>query len=162
MTIAAEQAQVLKAGITPGRWKAADAKGTFGILCYEDIRNDTGVSVASVWHSDDYAPLPADDYAPLPDRKTRAGNASAIAAIPDMLDTIIAQAAEIDRLTYKLDDAVSVMRCPEVMALAEALHYYADFHENPNDGPWGLASDDYGKVAREALIKLCNKNGRSK
>lgn len=97
MTITAEQAQALKAGITPGRWKAADAKGTFGILCYEDIRNDTGTSIASVWHSD--------DYVPMPDRKTRAGNANAIAAVPDMLDTIIAQAAEIDRLTCKRDEA---------------------------------------------------------
>lgn len=151
MIITAEQAQSLKAGITPGRWKTTDAKGTFGILCYENISNDTGISVASVWHSD--------DYETLPNRKTRAGNASAIAAIPDMLDTIIAQAAEIACLTCKRDEAVSVMQCPEVMALVDALHYYADFHENPNDGPWGLASDDYGKVAREALIKLCNKNG---
>lgn len=154
MTITVEQARELKAGITPGDWKTAGSVGVYGEVCYEQIGIWGGVTLANAMYSDN------DEY--LPDCETGASNAQAIAAIPDMLDTIIAQAAEIDRLTYKLDDAVSVMRCPEVMALAEALHYYADFHENPNDGPWGLASDDYGKVAREALIKLCNKNGRSK
>lgn len=46
------------------------------------------------------------------------------------------------------------MRCPEVKALVEALHYYADFYENPNDGPWGILSDDYGYVAKQAIAKL--------
>lgn len=121
MTIAAEQAQALKAGITPGRWKAADAKGTFGILCYEDIRNDTGVSVASAWHSD--------DYAPLPDRKTRAGNASAIAAIPDMLDTIIAQEAEVKDLKSRL-----VVMIANAEALARQLRTWTgDAPDYPDD-----------------------------
>ncbi len=35
--------------------------------------------------------------------------------------------------------------------LRNALHYYADFHENSNDGPWGMQSDDFGSVARAAL-----------
>lgn len=35
--------------------------------------------------------------------------------------------------------------------LREALHFYADNHQNPNDGPWGAASDDYGDTARAAL-----------
>lgn len=35
--------------------------------------------------------------------------------------------------------------------LWKALRYYADFHEDPNDGPWGIHSDDYGAVARAAL-----------
>lgn len=43
------------------------------------------------------------------------------------------------------------MRLPEVAAMVEALHFYADFYENPNEGPWGVNSDDFGKVARTAL-----------
>lgn len=43
------------------------------------------------------------------------------------------------------------MRLPEVEAMVKALHFYADFHENPSDGPWGINSDDFGKVARTAL-----------
>jgi hypothetical protein len=31
------------------------------------------------------------------------------------------------------------------------LHFYADFHENPNDGPWGVNSQDFGKAARAFL-----------
>lgn len=38
--------------------------------------------------------------------------------------------------------------------LKRALEYYAVYHKNPNDGPWGASSDDYGKVALEALKKL--------
>lgn len=43
------------------------------------------------------------------------------------------------------------MRLPEVAALRKALHFYADFYENPNEGPWGVNSEDFGKVARKAL-----------
>jgi hypothetical protein len=32
-----------------------------------------------------------------------------------------------------------------------ALHFYADEHEYPSDGPWGVNSDDFGKVARATL-----------
>lgn len=35
--------------------------------------------------------------------------------------------------------------------LRAALRYYADFHGNPNEGPWGVSSDDFGNVARSAL-----------
>lgn len=35
--------------------------------------------------------------------------------------------------------------------LRQALAFYADFHENPNDGPWGVSSEDFGRVARAAL-----------
>lgn len=43
------------------------------------------------------------------------------------------------------------MNLPEVAALRKALHFYADFYENPNEGPWGVNSEDFGKVARTAL-----------
>lgn len=39
----------------------------------------------------------------------------------------------------------------QVAALRKALHFYADFYENPNEGPWGVNSEDFGKVARKAL-----------
>jgi hypothetical protein len=50
------------------------------------------------------------------------------------------------------------MRLPEVAAMVKrleeawvVLHFYADFHENPNDGPWGVNSQDFGKAARAFL-----------
>ena len=45
----------------------------------------------------------------------------------------------------------AAMKLPEVAALRKALHFYADFYENPNEGPWGVNSEDFGKVARTAL-----------
>jgi hypothetical protein len=36
----------------------------------------------------------------------------------------------------------------------EALTFYADFHENPNDGPWGVSSQDFGKHARTTLAEI--------
>jgi len=36
----------------------------------------------------------------------------------------------------------------------EALHFYADFHEDPNGGPWGINSDDFGTKARAVLAEL--------
>ena len=45
----------------------------------------------------------------------------------------------------------AAMKLPEVAAMRTALHFYADFYGNPNDGPWGINSDDFGKVARTAL-----------
>ena len=39
----------------------------------------------------------------------------------------------------------------EVERLREALRYYADEHKNPNEGPWGANSDDFGDRARAAL-----------
>ncbi len=32
-----------------------------------------------------------------------------------------------------------------------ALRFYADEHEYPSDGPWGVNSDDFGNRARAAL-----------
>lgn len=36
----------------------------------------------------------------------------------------------------------------------EALHFYADFYEAHNDGPWGVNSDDFGTKARAVLVEL--------
>jgi hypothetical protein len=49
---------------------------------------------------------------------------------------------ERDEALAKLDKAV------------EALHFYADFHEVPNDGPWGADNLDFGRTARNTLLKL--------
>jgi hypothetical protein len=35
--------------------------------------------------------------------------------------------------------------------LEAALHFYADNHKRPNEGPWGASSNDFGKVAIAAL-----------
>ena len=42
-------------------------------------------------------------------------------------------------------------RATEVMRMRKALHYYADFTDDPHDGPWAVNSDDFGTVARRAL-----------
>jgi hypothetical protein len=54
--------------------------------------------------------------------------------ITQAADTLERQAAEIERLR-------------------EALRFYADEYEFPfpSDGPWGVNSDDFGKIARAAL-----------
>jgi hypothetical protein len=39
----------------------------------------------------------------------------------------------------------------QVGVMREALRFYADDHEFPSDGPWGVNSDDFGNVARQAL-----------
>ena len=36
----------------------------------------------------------------------------------------------------------------------KALEFYAGDHANPNEGPWGVNSNDFGSVAREALALL--------
>jgi hypothetical protein len=38
-----------------------------------------------------------------------------------------------------------------ISELEAALKFYAVHHQNPNEGPWGQASTDFGSVAREAL-----------
>lgn len=82
MTITAEQAQALKAGITPGPWEidrensvCNQINGTFDAIC-------------------------TDQFCCSPEREV---NARAIAAVPDLLDTIIEQVAEIERLSHMLD-----------------------------------------------------------
>jgi hypothetical protein len=49
-------------------------------------------------------------------------------------DRIEAQAAEIERLR-------------------KALRFYTTDYANPNEGPWGVDSKDFGNVARAALEK---------
>lgn len=49
-----------------------------------------------------------------------------------------------------LEDRVDRLRA-ENARLREALHYYADNHAVPAEGPWGLHSNDFGNRARRAL-----------
>lgn len=39
----------------------------------------------------------------------------------------------------------------EMLRLRAALSFYAEDHGNPNDGPWGASSVDFGDRARAAL-----------
>jgi hypothetical protein len=39
----------------------------------------------------------------------------------------------------------------EVERKDAALQFYSEDHKNPNDGPWGISSTDFGDVARAAL-----------
>jgi hypothetical protein len=42
-------------------------------------------------------------------------------------------------------------KCDEVRELRDALEFYAKDHQNPNEGPWGVNSRDFGQCARKAL-----------
>lgn len=47
-----------------------------------------------------------------------------------------------------------------IAALTEALAFYAEGHSaNPNEGPWGMASTDFGTVARAAIKNAAKANG---
>lgn len=39
----------------------------------------------------------------------------------------------------------------KVKKLSVGLHFYADEYEDPNQGPWGASSPDFGRVARTIL-----------
>jgi hypothetical protein len=56
------------------------------------------------------------------------------------------------------DNHVALCRAEDAEAklakAVEALHFYADFYEAPNDGPWGVNSDDFGTKARALLAEL--------
>lgn len=66
----------------------------------------------------------------------------------------ITRAREVDAGTISDLEAHIAMLEEERGILKKALEFYAVYHKNPNDGPWGASSDDYGKVAIEALKKL--------
>jgi len=62
-------------------------------------------------------------------------------------DKLLLQEAKVSLQRLERAEVVEVERD----RLWKALRYYAEFHEDPNDGPWGVNSQDYGKVARAAL-----------
>jgi len=62
-------------------------------------------------------------------------------------DKLLLQEAKVSLQRLERAEVVEVERD----RLWKALRYYAEFHEDPNDGPWGVNSQDCGKVARAAL-----------
>lgn len=68
-------------------------------------------------------------------------DARRIARLPDL------EAAYIEAVA-KLDQAV------------EALVYYAKDHDVPDEGPWGIGSDDFGNTALAALALITAKPER--
>jgi Lar family restriction alleviation protein len=80
-----------------------------------------------------------------------------------MDNTVAELERERDDYAFKLDDAnntysemhVALSEANDKLVKAvEALTFYADFHENPNDGPWGVSSQDFGKHARATLAEI--------
>lgn len=55
------------------------------------------------------------------------------------------------RKTLSSLNVVKAAKDSRIAELEEALRFYAGEHPNPNDGPWGVDSDDYGNVAIAAL-----------
>ena len=54
--------------------------------------------------------------------------------------------AQVDNLEAALTTAEQ-----RIATLEKALEFYAKQHRNPNEGPWGINSSDFGNVARAAL-----------
>lgn len=67
----------------------------------------------------------------------------------DMLTTLAAENAALRASEAAARDRVNV--------LTEALTFYAQSHiKNPNEGPWGMTSMDFGTIARQALTPTSN------
>jgi hypothetical protein len=54
---------------------------------------------------------------------------------------------------FELEGKLETAEAKLAKAVA-ALHFYADFYEAANDGPWGVNSNDYGDKARAVLTEL--------
>ena len=80
-------------------------------------------------------------------------NAALIALAPDLSAEVLRLTAEHAQLVAA-NQALATENVRLVKQDAEAtiaLKFYADFYENPNDGPWGVNSSDFGKTARAFL-----------
>lgn len=73
-------------------------------------------------------------------------------ALRDANEQLQVMAAEEQRARKAAEAEIATLRA-QVERLTGALRFYADFHENPNDGPWGVNSQDFGKAARAALTE---------
>ena len=69
----------------------------------------------------------------------------------DAVEAIRQLCRDNERLALRRSDARAEAAEAERDRLREALSFYADFHEAPSDGPWGVESQDFGEVARAAL-----------
>lgn len=126
MTHTTEQLEGLLADATPGPWVQSHREGLDGnyrteIYTTEDPDN----TIAGChWHS-----VPTLNGF----RADRAANAALIAAAPTIAAELIAARKRIAKLEA-------------------GLTFYAESHsQNPNEGPWGMSSTDYGTRARAAL-----------
>lgn len=59
--------------------------------------------------------------------------------------------------------AIEYVRADAVEELVKALEFYSGIYEpgltNPNDGPWGVNSTDFGERARSALSRFRSVEG---
>jgi len=85
--------------------------------------------------------------------------------LPDDMEAVVSERlAEIDRSDAGSPCRQAYFSPATIRALllayqerGRALRFYADEHEYPSDGPWGVNSDDFGTVARATL----NQKGKS-
>ncbi len=81
--------------------------------------------------------------------------ASALSELQELRDSDAESKGNLAHALHQLGQAkaeLATLRA-QVERLTGALRFYADFHENPNDGPWGINSQDFGKEARAALTE---------
>jgi hypothetical protein len=76
----------------------------------------------------------------------------------DIVKRLLAVQATLTDDNWHTEATVAAEAATEITALRDrvaklegALHFYADEHKYPSDGPWGRDSDDWGKVASAAL-----------
>ena len=96
------------------------------------------------------------------------GNAWVCTDIFDEIDALLSEATDpVTKATLQriadhmraIDDAQYLER--RIEQLEAALKFYANdtLNRNPNDGPWGQSSEDFGHVARAALEQGEDENG---
>lgn len=64
----------------------------------------------------------------------------------EILDCIVAE----QEVKHRLRADLATLR-KQLENAREALRFYANWHPQPSEGPWGASSTDFGEVAREAL-----------
>jgi hypothetical protein len=88
----------------------------------------------------------------------------------DAADRIEALTAKLDDLQDRLDVAnkarahvmkMAVKKQAKLAKAVEVLRFYADENRYglPSDGPWGLGSTDFGKIARATLAEIEGEKG---
>jgi hypothetical protein len=92
--------------------------------------------------SDDLIKRLRDEHLPM----TRNEASDRIEQLNERLTAATGDAKEAEAYAQELE--------AKLTKAVEALHFYADFYGAPNDGPWGINSDDFGTKARATLAKL--------
>jgi hypothetical protein len=101
------------------------------------------------------APM-SNDHAGAVERLTALATDCDYAAMPTKPDVVTLCGWSAGQTRDDLRTILSALSASEarLRVAVEALGFYADEHEFPSDGPWGVNSDDFGQRARAALATI--------